>query len=150
MGLKDWLLGKKVTITDDFFGEIESERFKKSRRTSVSWYINYQLSCFKKETFIISEGDKEGLNPVQKEELKHFLENFESYYAKEIDKLVLYNSEYNKLKYWRQDYYMVCILPDMDSPTKFEVNFESYQNEKDGFGFYLNNREIEKFEIFKY
>ncbi|GEM_PF-3995412 len=30
------------------------------------------------------------------------------------------------------------------------MNFESYQNEKDSFNFYLNNRKIEEFEIFKY
>lgn len=150
MGLKDWLFGKKVRKTDDFFGEIESCRFKANRSTSVSWHIHYQMPCFEEETYIILEGDKNGPNPALREEVIYFLLNYETFYTKEIDNIVLYNNEFSKLRHWRQDYELdfICDYDYEENITvKFEVSFSSKEEVNKGFCFIINNRKIEEFEI---
>lgn len=125
MGILDLLFGEKIMKDDDFFGKIESDNTRKKDITkSLSWKFNKRIGQFKNETFIILEGDYNNINPTQKIELKKFIENFDSIYSFDVDKLIESDNKFIKFKNWRNEYYIAFISPLFKSNTNFEINFE--------------------------
>ncbi|MDK2772379.1 MAG: hypothetical protein KYX68_09165 [Flavobacterium sp.] len=151
MGILDLILGEKIIIHDDFFGKIESDKTRKKDITkSLSWKFNKRIGHFKNETFIILEGNFNNINPTQKIELKNFIENFDSFYSFEVDKLIESDNKFIKFRNWRNEYYITFICPLLfDSNTNFEINFEPIDEKKnDGaFSVELINRVLKNIEI---
>ncbi|WP_339889903.1 hypothetical protein [uncultured Flavobacterium sp.] len=149
MGILDLLFGEKIIRQDDFFGKIESEKTrKKDIAKSLSWSFNKKIGSFKNETYIILEGNYNNINPSQKVELKYFIENFDSVYSFEVDKLIESESKFSMYKNWRNNYYISFICPLLDSNTNFEINFEPI-NEKTENGYFsveLINRIVKNIE----
>lgn len=145
MRLKEVLFGKRIIMDDNYFGRIESE---KTRRNGVveplSWYIHFKMKCFHKETFIVIEGDHYGINSKYKEDIKYFIENFDNYYSKEIDKIVSITTIKDKFKSWRTDYSLTEIYPAPYDESSFEIVFEPVDEKKKGdyVSFDLINRKI--------
>ncbi|ESU25217.1 hypothetical protein FLJC2902T_31570 [Flavobacterium limnosediminis JC2902] len=130
MGILDLLFGKKIIKQDDFFGEMKSDRTRKNDETkSISWGFNKKIGQFQKETYIILEGNYNNVNPTQKSQLKSFIENFDSIYSLETDKLIESNNKFMKFKNWRNEYYIAFICPLWGSNTNFEINFEPIDEE---------------------
>ena len=126
MGILDLLFGERIIKNDDFFGKIESNNTRKKDITkSLSWKLYKRIGKFKNETFIILEGDYNNINSTQKIELKKFIENFDSVYSFDIDKLVESDIKFIEFKNWRNEYYITFICPLFKSNTNFEINFES-------------------------
>ena len=126
MGILDLLFGERIIKNDDFFGKIESNNTRKKDITkSLSWKLYKRIGKFKNETFIILEGDYNNINSTQKIELKKFIENFDSVYSFDIDKLVESDIKFIEFKNWRNEYYITFICPLFKSKTNFEINFES-------------------------
>jgi len=151
MRLKEAIFGKRIIMKDNYFGEIESERTRKSGIIEpLSWYIHFKMNCFPKETFIIIEGDHRGINYKHKEDIKYFIENFETYYSKEIDKIASTTTIKDKFQSWRTDYSLTEIYPTSYEDSSFEIIFESVnEKKKDYISLGLVNRKI-KVEIKDY
>ncbi|WP_430401182.1 hypothetical protein [Flavobacterium sp.] len=150
MGILDLILGEKVIKYDDFFGKIESGKTRKKDLTkSLSWRLNKKIGQFKNDTFIILEGNYNNINPTQKVELKNFIENFDSVYSFEVDKMIESDNKYLQFKNWRNEYYITFICPLFDSNTNFEINFEPIDEKKnDGaFSVELINRVLKNIEL---
>lgn len=131
MGILDLVFGQKQIRHDDFFGKIESARTrKKDSKKSLSWNFEMKIGEFKKETYIILEGNFMGIDPIQKTELKKFIENFETTYSSEIDKLIQSDNKCTRFKNWRNEYYLAFICPIFESNTNFEICFEAIDEEK--------------------
>lgn len=125
MGFLDVLFGEKIIKTDDFFGRIESDKTRKKDLTkTLSWNFYKKIKPFSKETFFILEGDYNNINSTQKLEVQKFIENFDSLHSLEIDKLLLFNTEFAKFKNWRSEYYISFIGSLHNSNTDFEINLE--------------------------
>lgn len=125
MGFLDLLFGEKIIKTDDFFGRIESDKTRKKDLTkTLSWNFYKKIKPFSKETFFILEGDYNYINSTQKLEVQKFIENFDSLHSLEIDKLLLFNTEFAKFKNWRSEYYISFIGSLHNSNTDFEINLE--------------------------
>lgn len=125
MGFLDLLFGEKIIKTDDFFGRIESDKTRKKDLTkTLSWNFYKKIKPFSKETFFILEGDYNNINSTQKLEVQKFIENFDSLHSLEIDKLLLFNTEFAKFKNWRSEYYISFIGSLHNSNTDFEINLE--------------------------
>lgn len=150
MGILDLILGEKVIKYDDFFGKLESDKTRKKDSTkSLSWRLNKRIGQFKNDTFIILEGNYNNINPTQKIELKIFIENFDSVYTFEVDKMIESDNKFLQFKNWRNEYYITFICPLYDSNTNFEINFEPIDEKKnDGaFSVELINRVLKNIEL---
>lgn len=150
MGILDIMFGKKIIRYDDFFGKIESDKTRKKDSTkTLSWKLNKRIGQFKKETFIILDGNYDNINSIQRIELKYFIENFDSIYSVELDKLIESNIKFNKFKNWRNEYYLAFICPLLNSNTNFEINFESIKekNEDEYFSIEFINRVLKNFDV---
>ena len=136
MGLLDLLFGEKIIKNDDFFGRIESSKTRKKDLTkSVSWSLYKKIEPFSKETFLILEGDFNNINSTQKIELQRFIEDFDTVYSFEIDKLIKSKSEFAKFTNWRTDFYISFISPLCKSNTDFEINFEAVDESNESYFF---------------
>lgn len=150
MGILDLIFGEKQIRHDDFFGEIKSARTrKKDSEKSLSWNFEMKIGKFKKETYIILDGNFKGINPIQKTELKKFIENFETTYSSEVDKLIQSDNKFSRFKNWRDEYYLAFISPIFESNTNFEICFESIDegNSDDYFDLDLINGVLKKSKI---
>jgi hypothetical protein len=150
MGILDILFGERIIKDDDFFGKIESSNTRKKDITkSLSWKLSKRIGKFKNETFIILEGDFNNINSTQKIELKKFIENFDSVYSFDIDKLVESDIKFIEFKNWRNEYYITFICPLFKSNTNFEINFESIdeKNNESHFSIELINGILKNIKI---
>ena len=136
MGVLDLLFGEKIIKNDDFFGRIESDKTrKKDLSKSVNWNFHKNIKPFNKETFFILDGDFNNINPTQKIELQRFIEDFETVYSFEVDKLIKSKSEFAKFTNWRTDFYISFISPLPKSNTDFEINFEAVDESNESYFF---------------
>jgi hypothetical protein len=125
MWVLDLIFGKNIVKKDDFFGELKSDKTrKKNINKSLTWSFDKRIGQFKKDTYIILEGNYNDINSTQKEQLRSFIDQFDTIYSLEIDKLIESDNTYKLYENWRNEYYLSFISPLNDSNTSFDLNFE--------------------------
>lgn len=149
MGLKDFIFGKKLILTDPFLGTITSSRTKSKAAKSLSWDFKHQISSFKTETYIIVEGDYLGINQTSRKTLMDFISNFENYYSTEIENLISKLDKKEEIRNWKNDCYPSFIHPiSVDTPSSFQIYFTKYNEDDEKFMLELNDNKLEKLEVF--
>lgn len=151
MSLKEILFGKEITLNDDFFGQIGSDKTRSKTAKSLSWFFKFKISNFKFETDIIAEGNYLGIDPNSKAALVDFISKFEDYYSQILDNLISIDTKkYANLIDWRNKYYISVIHPSLrinSAPANFEIFFQAYDNKNDLFMIELSNKKLDNLEI---
>jgi|GEM_PF-2254347 len=149
MSFKKKLFGKKITLIDDFFGRIESNRTRSDAAESLTWCFNIKIANFRDETFVIADGNYLGINSRFKSSLKDFIVNFEQKYSLEIDKLIASDDKYLEFKNWKTTHFISLVVQTEDSNDSFDFDIESYDNEDDRFSIEFINQKLQNMEIAK-
>ncbi len=68
-------------------------------------------------------------------EIQKFIEDFDTVYSFEIDKLNESDAKFTKFKNWRTDYYISFISPLRKSNNDFEINFEAIDESNESYFF---------------
>ncbi|MFD2564800.1 hypothetical protein [Aquimarina rubra] len=148
MKILDSIFGKKRKITDEFFGEIVSQRIKKENpNKEYTWYLDYLMSNGKEETQIILEGNFKTPNINQLEELKNIITNLPDLYTKmdsEVKKINLNKPSDKKLivNKWHDEYYLSAVFPLEGQRPQFEICFDPIDDDNENLEYisleYLN------------
>lgn len=149
MNLKKIFFGEEIILQDNFFGQIESCKTRSRTAKSLTWFFKFKISDFKFETEIIAEGDYLGINSDSKDALVDFISNFDCHYSQNLNNLIDINPKFEKLRIWKNDYYISVIHPSLsDSPTSnFEIFFQAYNNKNRLFMTELISKNLINLEI---
>ena len=122
MNIKEILFGKEITLTDTFFGQIESSKTRSKKAKELSQFFKYRISDFKSDTDIIAEGNYLGINKNQRDILIDFIMNLDSKYSVFLDELIGSDPKMAILTNWRKEYFISVIHPFLsESPYVFEM-----------------------------
>lgn len=137
MKVFDLIFGRKKKITDEFFGEIISQRIRKEKLDKeYIWYINHKIPNAKEKSQIILEGNFNHPNHKQIEELKSILKNLTDLYHKmdlELEKINLNKISDQKLEVenWQDEYYLSAVYPLDGQKLEFDICFDPIDDENE-------------------
>jgi len=123
------LFGKKITIKDERIGTLSSRIKSKNLSKECTWISEHLIPEQQEKTVFILEGNFNGpyysqLKAVYRiiEELKLIIENVDNELRKN-------SSKYEKLKNWKDKFYLAALTPYDVSRNEFEINFEPFDKD---------------------
>jgi len=127
--LERLLFGKKITIKDERIGTLSSRINSINPSEECTWISEHLIPVQQQKTVFILEGNINGpyysqLKTVYRiiEELKLIIENADNELSKN-------SSKYEKLKNWKDKFYLAALTPYDVSRNEFEINFKPYDND---------------------
>jgi len=151
MRIMDFLFGKKKTVSDEFFGIIESSRIKGNDSTKMySWVASYKMPNALEKSTLIMNGNNQSPDFIQLKEIKKIVENIKLIETEIDKKLKTYHvkmstKEIEYFENWKSKLYLGAIFPLEDKTANFEICFDPIEKESTAFMIfnYINGKLVD-------